>query len=59
MKKSAKKGNRFRNTPRSAKGMGDYYGTGIVAKLGRLRDSTVGMVNLSPKELSKPPKSLA
>jgi len=40
-------------------GMGDYYGTGVRQKLGRVRDSTVGMVKLSPKKLKKAPKTLA
>lgn len=39
-------------------GMGDYYGTGIKAKLGDVRKG-VGLVKLSPKKLGKPPKSLA
>lgn len=49
----------FVHTPRSSKGLGDYYGTGIPAKIGKLRSDTVGMVNLSPSKLKKPPKSLA
>lgn len=40
-------------------GMGDNYGTGIRAKLGKVRDDTVGMVSLTSKGLKKPPKSLA
>lgn len=39
-------------------GMGDNYGTGIRAKLGRMRDG-MGMVTLTPKKLKTPPKSLA
>lgn len=46
------------HTPRSSKGLGDYYGTGIPAKLAIMRDG-MGMEKLSPKELKKPPKSLA
>lgn len=40
-------------------GMGDNYGTGIKAKLGKIRGNTVGMSNLTSKQLKKPPKSLA
>lgn len=47
------------HTPKSSKGLGDYYGTGIRQPLGKLRGDTVGMVNLTPKELKKPPRSLA
>jgi hypothetical protein len=37
--------------------MGDYYGTGVRAKIGRMRDGT-GMVNVSKKQLGNPPKSV-
>jgi hypothetical protein len=39
-------------------GMGDYYGTGITAKIGRMRDG-MGFQEISPKKLKTPPKSLA
>jgi hypothetical protein len=45
------------HTPASSKGMGDYYGTGVRAKLGRMRDG-MGMQTLSKNQLSKPPRSL-
>lgn len=38
-------------------GMGDYYGTGIKAKLGKVIDG-VGLNPISKKKLSKPPKSV-
>jgi hypothetical protein len=38
-------------------GMGDYYGTGIKAKLGKLRDTSFGFVD--PKKVKTPPKNLA
>lgn len=47
------------HTPRSQKGLGDYYGTGIVAKIGKMRSDSMGMQTLTPKELKKPPRSLA
>lgn len=39
-------------------GMGDYYGTGIRAPLGKMRDG-MGMIELNPKQKKQPPKSLA
>jgi hypothetical protein len=47
------------HTDNTKYGMGDYYGTGIRAKVGRLRDDSVGASNLSKKQLKTPPKSLA
>lgn len=59
MKKPSVKTNRKQvHTPKSPKGMGDYYGTGIVAKIGRMRDG-MGFEQLSPTQLKKPPRSLA
>ena len=46
------------HTPKSPKGLGDFYGTGIVQKLGKIRDG-MGMKDITPKKLKKPPKSLA
>jgi hypothetical protein len=46
------------HTSNSKKGMGDYYGTGITAKIGRMREG-VGFESVSPKKLKTPPKSLA
>lgn len=46
------------HTPASSKGIGDYYGTGIVAKIGRVRDNPV-LNQQYAKNLKKPPKSLA
>jgi hypothetical protein len=40
-------------------GMGDYYGTGIKAKVGRVRDDSMGMNAVTPSKLKNPPKSLA
>ena len=47
------------HTPSSPKGMGDYYGSGIRNPIGRVRDDTVGMVNISKSGMKKPPKTLA
>lgn len=49
---------RFSHEANTKYGMGDYYGTGIKQKLGRIRDDTVGMVNLSKKQVETPPKSV-
>lgn len=49
---------RFSHTDNTKYGMGDNYGTGIRAKLGTVRDDTVGMVKLSKKSLGTPPKSV-
>ena len=47
------------HTPHSQKGLGDYYGTGIVAKLGKMRDDSMGMQALTPTQMKKAPRSLA
>lgn len=46
------------HTSNSKFGMGDHYGTGIRAKLGRMREDSMGMMNVTPKKLKKPPKSV-
>lgn len=40
-------------------GMGDHYGTGVKAPVGRMRSDSVGFRPVTKKELKKPPKSLA
>lgn len=39
-------------------GMGDYYGTGVRQKIGRMREG-MGMQEITPKKMRTPPKSLA
>ncbi len=56
MKKSKKLS--VAHTPRSPQGLGDYRGTGIRAKLGRIRDGT-GMKEVTPGKMKNPPRSLA
>ena len=46
------------HTSDTKKGMGDYYGTGITAKIGKMREG-VGFESLTKKQLKTPPKSLA
>lgn len=48
---------RFAHTANTKYGMGDNYGTGIKAKLGKMRDG-VGMVTLSKKQVGTPPRSV-
>ena len=42
----------------SSMGMGDYYGTGVRAKIGKIIDG-VGFKEVSQKNLKTPPKSTA
>lgn len=46
------------HTPNTKHGMGDYYGSGLTAKIGKMRDG-VGFESLDKKKLKTPPKSLA
>jgi hypothetical protein len=40
-------------------GMGDYYGTGFKAPIGRMRDSSYpGQMPVNKKQLKTPPKSV-
>jgi hypothetical protein len=39
--------------------MGDYYGTGIKQKVGRIREDYMGTTPISNKKMGKPPKALA
>jgi hypothetical protein len=49
---------RFAHTANTKYGMGDNYGTGIKAKLGKMREDSVGMATLSKKQLGTAPKSV-
>lgn len=40
-------------------GMGDFYGSGVKAPMGKMRGDSVGYRPVSKKELGKPPKTLA
>lgn len=50
--------NKESHTQNTKWGMGDNYGLGVKAKVGRMRDG-VGSVQLAPSKLNKPPRSLA
>jgi hypothetical protein len=56
--KPYKKG-RFAHTANTKYGMGDNYGMGFKAKIGKMREDSMGMVALNPKQLKRPPKSTA
>lgn len=58
MKKKAKK-HKEAHTQNTKYGMGDHYGTGERAAIGRLRSDTVGFRQPTKKQLGTPPKSLA
>ncbi|SRR5260221_4471934 len=54
---NSKKGQGDWHVNHSSMGMGDYYGTGIRAKLGRMREG-VGMQKVTEKQLKTPPRSV-
>ena len=45
-------------TPNEHPGMGNYYGSGYKNPMGKLRDSTVGYIPVSKKQLGTPPTSV-
>jgi len=49
--------NRFAHTANTKYGMGDSYGMGVRAKLGRVREDTMGMLAMTPRKLKTPPRS--
>lgn len=51
--------NKFAHTANTPYGMGDNYGTGIRAKLGKMRENSMGANYLSKKKLRTPPTSVA
>ena len=57
MKKT--KPNKEWHVPNTKLGMGDYYGTGIKQNVGRMREDSMSVFASTPKNLKKPPKSLA
>ena len=52
------KTNKQAHTSNSKIGMGDHYGSGVKNPVGLIRD-VMGIVDVRPKNLKKPPKSLA
>ncbi len=55
---SVVKGLKNAHTSNAKKGMGDYYGTGVKQKFGRMVEG-VGVNPLNKKKLKKPPKAVA
>jgi hypothetical protein len=53
------KANKQAHVQNTKYGMGDNYGQGIKAKLGRMRADSMGMVKLSRKQMKTPPRSTA
>ena len=49
---------RFAHVANTKYGMGDYYGTGVKNKVGKMREG-VGNRPVSPSKLKSPPRSLA
>jgi len=47
------------HTPKTKFGMGNYYGTGVKQKIGRVREDFMGMLDMPPKKLSIPPRGVA
>jgi hypothetical protein len=56
--KKGKTSHKETHAPRSQVGTGDYYGSGIRQKVGRVRNSYM-VPKESNEKLNKPPKSLA
>jgi hypothetical protein len=46
------------HTSNSKFGMGDHYGTGVRAKIGKMREDSMGMIHVTPKKLKTPPTSV-
>jgi len=53
------KKNRFAHVANTKYGMGDHYGTGIRAKIGKVRRDSVNVSSSNSKKLKTPPKQLA
>lgn len=47
------------HTPNTKYGVGDFYGTGVKAKMGTVRTDYINTSKIKLKSLKKPPKSLA
>ncbi len=54
---NTKKGQGDWHVSKTPIGMGDHYGTGVRAKLGRVRDS-MGVAKLGQKKMKTPPTSV-
>ena len=52
------KSNPEAHTANTKIGMGDYYGTGFKAPIGRMRDDSVGMRPVPRSKIGIPPKNV-
>lgn len=52
------KSNKENHVSNTKMGMGDSYGSGVKNPVGKIRD-VMGITDVNPKKLRKPPKSLA
>lgn len=53
------KGLKTAHTSNAKLGMGDNYGQGLRAKVGRMREDSMGVIASTPRQLKTPPKSVA
>ncbi len=53
------KGLKQAHTSNDKMGSGDYYGTGVKQKVGKVIESSMNFKDLPKKTLKKPPRSLA
>lgn len=47
------------HTPNTKYGMGDHYGRSVKNKVGKMREDSMGHIDLSLKKLKIPPKKVA
>ena len=57
--KANRKGTGAVHTPKTQKGMGDFYGSGLKNPIGKMRESQILDAQVKPSKLKKPPKSYA
>lgn len=55
---SSKKSSGDWHVSHTSMGMGDYYGTGIKNKVGKMREDSVGINLVTPKKLKSPPRGV-
>lgn len=47
------------HTPNTKYGMGDHYGSGVKNNVGKMRENSMGHIDVSLKKLKVPPKKVA
>lgn len=58
MKTKKAKTHKEAHTDNTKYGMGDYYGTGFKAPIGKMRGDSVGIRPVTKKQLNTPPKQV-